>query len=235
MGWKMSDLKGDEVLARDGAVGTLDDVYFDDREWAVRYMVVDTGGWIAGRRMLVSPEAVEAAISDPGKLRIGATRAQLESAPGAEEAMPVKEQQRMAQARRLGPPYYWSNPMLWGATSTLPGVTPPGSGAVPATPAAEEVRDAAQRMTGDQDPHLRSSREVIGYDVQALDGALGKVEDFVIDEGTWKISEVVVDTTKWWPGGEVGVSPQQVERIDWAARKLHVRLSRDELKAAAEI
>jgi len=211
MSWKVSDLKGDDVLARDGAVGRLDDVYFDDERWSVRYMVVDTGGWVAGRRMLVSPQAVEAGISDPGKLRIGATREQLKDAPGADTDLPVFEQQRIAQAEGFGPPYYWSNPVLWGRGE-------------PVAQAAHEKREA--------DPHLRSSNEVIGYDVQALDGTLGSVGDFLIDEHTWKISGVVVDTTKWWPGGDVRLSPAQVERIDWAERKLHVRLSRDELKAA---
>ena len=225
MSWKVSDRKGDDVLARDGAVGRLDDVYFDDERWSVRYMVVDTGGWVAGRRMLVSPQAVEAGISDPGKLRIGATREQLKDAPGAQTDLPVAERERMARAKSLGPPYYWSNPVLWGAI------------AMPANPAAGVGAAAGPRRTEgvaaeEGDPHLRSSNEVIGYDVQALDGVLGSVDDFVIDERTWKISGVVVDTTKWWPGGEVRVSPQHVERIDWAARKLHVRLSRDELKAA---
>lgn len=213
MSWKVSDLKGDDVLARDGAVGRLDDVYFDDERWSVRYMVVDTGGWVAGRRMLVSPQAVEAGISDPGKLRIGATREQLKDAPGAQTDLPVAEQQRIAQAEGFGPPYYWSNPVLWGRGG-------------PVAQAAHEKREA--------DPHLRSSNEVIGYDVQALDGSLGNVDDFVIDERTWKISGVVVDTKKWWPGGEVRLSPQHVERIDSAGRKLHVCLSRDELKAARD-
>lgn len=211
MSWKVTDLRGDDVLARDGAIGTLDDVYFDDERWAVRYMVVDTGGWVAGRRMLVSPQAVEAGISDPGKLRIGATREQLREAPGAQEDMPVAEQQRIAQARGFGPPYYWSNPVLWGEDA-------------PVARPAHEKREA--------DPHLRSSSEVIGYEVHALDGDLGRVDDFVIDEHDWKVSGVVVDTKSWWPGGRVRVAPEHIDHIDWAERKVHVRLSRDELKAA---
>ena len=224
MSWKVSDLKGDDVRARDGVVGTLDDVYFDDERWSVRYMVVDTGGWIAGRRMLVSPHAVEAGLSDPGRLRIGTTRAQLMDAPDAATDRPVAEQQRLAQAKNLGPPYYWSNPVLWGAAA-MPGNVAAAAGAV-APP--RTVQDLGE----DGDPHLRSSNEVIGYDVQAPDGTLGSVEDFIIDERTWTISDVVVDTLKWWPGGEVTLRPEQVERIDWAQRRLHVRLSRDELKAA---
>lgn len=212
MTWKVSDLKGDDVLARDGSIGTLDDVYFDDDDWAVRYMVVETGDWIPGRRMLISPHAVESGISDPGKLRIGATRDELKAAPGADADAPVAEQQRIAQAKGFGPPYYWSNPVLWAAEAPV---------ALP----AHEKREA--------DPHLRSSSEVIGYDVQARDGPIGRVEDFVVDEGSWTILDVVIDTSKWWPGGGVRVHPQYVERIDWAARKVHVRLSREQLKAAA--
>jgi hypothetical protein len=38
-------------------------------------------------------------------------------------------------------------------------------------------------------------------------------------------------TRKWWPGGEVRVAPLEVERIDWNEGKMHLRLTREELRA----
>jgi sporulation protein YlmC with PRC-barrel domain len=177
---KVSDLKGDDVLARDGSVGTLDDVYFDDEHWTVRYMVVDTGRWVPGRRILIAPEAVQSEISDPGKLRIGATRGELEQAPGA--------------AGNAG----------------------------------------AQAGTQAGDPHLRSSREVIGYEVVARDGPAGTVHDVAIDEATWRVQDLIVDTDGWWPGGQVPVHPEYVERIDWARGTVRLLLTRQQLKLGGE-
>ena len=210
---KVSDLKGDDVLARDGSVGTLDDVYFDDERWTVRYMVVDTGRWIPGRRILIAPEAVQSEISDPGKLRVGATLGELEQAPGATADVPVAEQARAAQARGFGPPYYWSSLTAW-------------AGEAPAEAPAPEKQEG--------DPHLRSSREVIGYDVEARDGPAGKVEDVAIDEATWRVQDFIVDTATWWPGGEVPVHPEYVEHIDWARRTVRLLLTREQLKLGGE-
>ena len=211
MSMKVSELRGDDVLARDGSVGTLHDVYFDDAGWVVRYMVVDTGRWVPGQRILIAPDSVEGALSDPGKLRVGATLEQLRAAPGADDAPPVAEQQRLATAKAFGPPYYWTSPALWAAASA--------GGSVEATAG---------------DPHLRSSVEVIGYDVEARDGPAGRIEDIVIDAATWRIQDLVVDTTRWWPGGEVRVHPQYVERIDWAERKVRLLLTQEQVKRSGE-
>jgi sporulation protein YlmC with PRC-barrel domain len=161
------ELRGEKIAARDGLIGSVDDVYFDDEEWAVRYLAVDTGRWLPGRRLLVPPASVDTALSSQRKIRLALTREEL-------EAMPT-----------------------------------------------------AARVAGGR---LRSGREVIGYGIEARDGAIGEVQDFVLDDSTWAIRDVVVDTMKWWPGGHVCVHPEYVERIDWSERKVHLRLTRDQLK-----
>lgn len=199
------NMKGDDVLARDGRIGSVEDVYFDDEKWAVRYVVVDTGGWLPGRRVLISPTSVEPEISSGGHLRLGLLREQVEKAPGPESNRPVSRQFQLEHARHFGTPYYWSGPGEW---------------------------DAGSQAVEEGDPHLRSGAEVIGYDIAARDGAIGTLKDLVLDDRSWAIREVVVDTTKWWPGGRVALHPGDVERIDHAARKVHVRLTRDEVKHA---
>jgi hypothetical protein len=119
--------------------------------------------------------------------------------------------------------------MLWGAVGVP--VAP-----VPAKPVMKSSQAQAERAAQEQveggDPHLRSGREVIGYVIEARDGTIGELDDFVVDENDWAIRDVVVDTRKWWPGGQVQVHPEYVERIDWGERRMHLRLTRDEVKNA---
>lgn len=162
-------LRGDDVAARDGIVGSVEDVFFDDTHWAVRFFLVDTGA--PGRRLLVPPAAVEPGLSGKRKLRLGLTLEQLEDT-------------------------------------------------------AVEPDDSAG---------LCSGASVIGYAIEARDGQLGEVQDLVVDEDTWAIRDVVVDTRTWWPGGHVRVHPAYVERIDRQGRKVHLRLTRDQIRRSGAV
>jgi uncharacterized protein YrrD len=222
------DLRGDTLIARDGAIGSVDDVYFDDERWAVRYLVVDTGDWMPGRRVLISPASLEPHGAQAGAVRVNITREQVKSAPPVATDRPVSRQYEMAHAAHFGYPYYWSGPMLWGPVGVPMAGSPPHAGLSPMRSVAGL---AAQAQLEQGDSHLRSGAEVIGYDIEARDGAIGAVEDFALDDENWAIHHVVVDTHKWWPGGEVRVAPQDVESIDWSARKMRLRLTREELRA----
>jgi sporulation protein YlmC with PRC-barrel domain len=226
----VKQLRGDDIVARDGSIGTVKDVYFDDERWAVRYLVVDTGTWLPGRRVLVSPAAVEGV--DEQDVHVRLTREQVKGAPDVESDRPVSRQQEMAHAAHFGYPYYWSGPLLWGAAAYP--IHP--LAAKPAlSPSQVEAERAAQQQLEQGDSHLRSGAEVIGYRIEARDGAIGEVEDFVVDEETWAIAGMVVDTRKWWPGGEVQVSPALVSDIDWGARTVRLHVTRDELRRAAAL
>jgi sporulation protein YlmC with PRC-barrel domain len=223
----VKELQGDTIVAIDGRIGQVDDVYFDDERWGVRYLVVDTGGWLPGKKVLISPASIDPEGSGADQLRLKLSREQVEKAPGAESDLPVSRQYEMAHARHFGHPYYWSGPLLWG-TAGFPLSTLPTDSA--AGERAAELERAAQERIEQSDSHLRSGAEIIGYGIEARDGSIGEVEDFVVEEGTWAIRDVVVDTNKWWPGGHVRVRPEHVERIDWDDRKMHLRLTRDEVK-----
>jgi hypothetical protein len=97
----------------------------------------------------------------------------------------------------------------------------------------EEVEHSPQRDAAD--PGLCRAASIIGYDLETPDGAIGPVSDFLIDDRSWAIADIVVDTRSWLPGGRrVIVPPSAVERIDGAARKVRVRLSRDEVRNAPD-
>ena len=225
----MKDLKGDRIEARDGPIGSIHDVYFDDERWAVRYLVVDTGDWLPGKKVLISPASVPAQEGGGEYLRVALDREQIEHAPGTGEDPPVSRLLEEAHAHYYGYPYYWAGPYLWGPAA-LP-MAPPAEQSQRSTIAEYgEVRAAAEARA--RESHLRSSAEVVGYGIHALDGDIGHVEDFVVDDRSWAIADMVVDTRNWLPGKKVLVPPHAIESIDWANRQVSVRLRRDQLKHA---
>ncbi len=54
----LEEIIGYALQGVDGKLGDVEDFYFDDEGWTVRYLLADTGGWLPGRRVLISPEEV---------------------------------------------------------------------------------------------------------------------------------------------------------------------------------
>jgi len=234
----IADLTGDAILARDGRIGAVDDLYFDDEKWVVRYLVVDTGNWLPGRRVLISPASLEPPEDRRDPLQADLTREQVERAPGTSEHPPISRTLEEAHAKYYGYTYYWAGPYLWGASPVPHAALPPVAGASApqrAEATASRARHAADLHAAEQrahESHLRSASEVAGYRIRASDGELGRVEDFVIDDADWSVAEMVVDTSVWLPGGKVLVPPAAISGIDWERGEVRVRLSRDGLRRA---
>ena len=127
-----------------------------------------------------------------------------------------------------GYPYYWGGPNLWGLTSYPAGLTVQREAVTDA--------EAAQARAGKEwpDSHLRSTNEVTGYHIEAADGEIGHVEDFIVDDETWAIRYLEVDTRNWWPGKKVLVSPQWIDNVSWPDSKVYVHLSRETIKNGPE-
>jgi uncharacterized protein YrrD len=226
-------LKGDTLVARDGVVGAVDDVYFDDERWAVRYLVVDSGSWLPGRKVLISPASVVPQ-HRADEIHVDLTREEIEDAPGIDEDPPISRSLEQAHARYYSYPYYWVGPYLWGPAAVPLAAVPDETAVLQQARlcAAEDARTAAAERA--RESHLRSSKEVAGYKIQAVDGSIGHVEDFLIDFGNWAITDLLVDTRNWLPGKKVLVPPTAISDIDWANRAVSVRLTRAELETAPE-
>ena len=228
-------LDGLKLGARDGEIGKAREVYFDDQRWVIRHLVADTGGWLSGRKVLISPHSIERVDVAEGRLELNLTRSQIENAPDIDTDKPVSRQQQIPYYDYYGYPYYWAGPGLWGL-----GAYPMAVGAMAMRPregdtgAPRELDEVAEAEREAADPHLRSSREVIGYDLKATDGDIGHVEDFLFDDRTWQIRYVVVDTRDWLPGKRVLVSPDWVDSVDWSGRVAHFKVSREAVKASPE-
>ena len=218
----VSDLKGCSIGATDGAIGEIDEVYFDDQYWTIRYLVVDTSGWLAGRRVLISPRAVRGVDLPNKTIAVTLSREQVESGPSVDADRPVDRRYEMEYSRYYGYPYYWTGPYRWGATPY------PGEAAI----AMPEVASAMPPTGGD--PSLRSTRNVTGYYIEATDGDIGHVDDFIVDTAAWAIRYMLIDTRNWWPGKKVLVSTEWISRVSWPDSRVYVDMSKEAIKGAPE-
>jgi hypothetical protein len=223
-------LSGCRIVATDGEVGAVAEaVYFDDEQWVVRYLVVDTGAWLRRRRVLISPYAVTFIDWEARTIAVNLTRTQVEHSPDIDTHQPVSRQKEAEYHRYYGYPQYWPYAAYW-AWGAIPLVVPPDPQIRDNT--EERRREAADHA--DADTHLRSSEVVLGYHGRASDGLIGHVADFLFEEETWAIRHLVVDTHNWLPGKRVLVSPQWVRSVSWGERTLRVALTRRQIEQSSE-
>jgi hypothetical protein len=217
---KVKRLVGYKLDSLDGEIGKVEEFYFDDRHWTIRYLVANTGNWFTGRQALISPYSLVAVNKEERNLTIDLTKKQIKDSPFLDSDKPVSRQFEQAYYGYYGYPTYWGGPYNWGAH-----------------PYPMRDREQWKESTQDKkewDPHLRSTNNVTGHHIQALDGEIGHVEDFIIDDETWAIRYLIVDTHNWWPGKKVLVSPQWIERMSWDERKVFVNLDCDTIKESPE-
>jgi hypothetical protein len=219
----LDELKGFTIGATDGDIGKIADFYFDDEKWTVRYLVVDTGGWLTGRQVLISPVAVTTVDLNASRVNVRLTKEQVEKSPGIEEHKPVSRQQEAAYFLYYNYPYYWTGPYLWGPVAL------PGDVMVPEA-ADSQAREIAEMARADTDIHLRSVGQVTEYYIEAKDGDIGHVEKFIVDDQNWTIRYIVVDTRNWLPGKKVLVSPEWISSVSWSDSRVYVDLSREQIE-----
>jgi hypothetical protein len=216
----IKQLYGDKLGASDGEIGHVKDFYFDDQNWAVRYLVADTGSWLPGRQVLLSPHAC-GSLDQAGKvLRVNLTRKQIENSPPIESHKLVSRQYEEEYYRYYGWPYYWRGNALWGM-SGFPILE------LPAKPLPSEPASASGPQSEYADAHLRSTQAVNGYHLQASDGTIGHVCDFMMDAQSWAIGQLVIKTGHRFSGKEVQIPSSKVDRISWDESTVFVKLTKE--------
>ena len=214
----IKQLYGDKLGASDGDIGHVKDFYFDDHNWAVRYVVADTGTWLTSRQVLLSPHAF-GSLDQAGKvLRVNLTRKQIEHSPSIESHKPVSRQYEEEYYRYYGWPYYWQGDGLWGL-SGFPILE------LPAKPLPSEPATASGPRPKRADAHLRSTQAVKGYHIQASDGINGHVCDFMMDDKSWAIGQLVIKTGHRLSGKDVLIPTKDVDRISYEESTVFVSLT----------
>jgi uncharacterized protein YrrD len=217
---KAKTLKGYTLHSRDGEIGKVKEFYFDDHHWTIRYLVADTGNWLPGRLVLISPHAMVAVSEEEHHITINLTKKQIEDSPALDSDKPVSRQFEEAYHGYYGYSMYWGGPFAGGAYPYL-------------VRGQEERRESPEGEKA-WDPQLRSTHAVSGYHIQAVDGEVGHVEDFILDDEAWAIRYLVIDTRNWWPGKKVLISPRWIERVSWSDAKVFIDLSREAIKQSSE-
>ncbi|MBK5207437.1 MAG: PRC-barrel domain-containing protein [Polaromonas sp.] len=229
----MNDLEDCAIRATDGTIGQVKDLYFDDKAWVIRYLVVDTGTWLSSRKVLISPIAIGHPNWMEKVLPVSITKEKVKNSPAIDTDKPVSRQHEMAYMGYYGYPYYWGGAGFWGG-GAYPGMLMTGySGFGAARPEVEEAYARAEAARHqDDDLHLRSCKAVKGYHIHASDGDIGHVQGLLVDEETWAIRYIIVDTSNWWLGHQVLIAPQWIQDVSWPDAKVSVNLTRQAVKDA---
>lgn len=214
----LKDLCGYRIRASDGEAGSVEEFYFDDDAWVVRYVIVDLGSWLRDREVVVSPMVVGRPDWEGKLLLADLTKEQLKSSPPAADVLPVSQQgdgmlrAEYAEAAREGKEQDRLEP---ASTSESP---------------RGMVRTDGRRP----DPHLRSTKEVFGYRIQSSDGHVGSVQDLIVDDESWNIRYMVantgVDPLAQLTGRRVLVAPAWIESVAWEEKAVHLGLSRETIE-----
>ncbi len=213
-------MKGFGLNTTDGEIGRAKEFYFDDLHWAVRYLVADTGNWLTGLQVLISPYAMSSVDTQAEHITINLSKEQIENGPSLFLDKPVSRQFENDYFGYYQWPTYWSGSEMWG---NYPDIMRDNKDSKPAS---------QHKNSGD--PHLRSTNAVSGYHIQANDGEIGHVFDFIIDTENWAIRYLIIDTTNWFAGKKVLISPKWIDRISWHEAKVFVNLSSEEIRQAPE-
>ena len=220
----INEIRSYKLRANDGELGSCKDFLFDDQHWTIRFMVADTGNWLTGKQVLVSPVSLGEPDWKSRTLPVRMAKEEIERAPLLEEHAPVSRRHEARFFVHYGWPYYWTGPGAWGPVM-VPSLL------------AEQTHQQGKPGAPDEeseDMHLRSVREVRKYDIEATDGNLGHVDDFIVDDQAWIIRYMVIDTKKWLPGRLIIISPAWVKRVSWGGRKVEVDLTKEEITQSPE-
>ncbi|HEY4188028.1 MAG TPA: PRC-barrel domain-containing protein [Polyangia bacterium] len=217
----LKDLEHYTVSGTDGDIGDVVNFLIDDESWTIRYMVVDAGTFFDRRRVLISPNAFREVDRSNRTFHLSLTMEKVKNAPSVESDLPVSRQNERAYHDYYGYPYYWGQGGAWDMTTASPTILGRGEGASLASGHLEDFSG---------DVHLRSAKELHGYHIQGTDDGIGHVKDFVVDDGSWAIRYLIIDTSNWWFGKKVLLAPHWARRISWADRLVFVELTRDAIK-----
>ncbi len=218
----VKEIEGYTVTATDGDIGTVRDVYFNDERWTIRYLIVDTSSfWQDAHQVLISPLSFRHVEWSTQRFHLALTGEKIRNSPRAELDKPVSRQFEQQYFQYYNWPYYWGQDGLWGNWSRPENL---------ALGSWVGFRDGD--VKGDH--HLRSMKEVVGYRIQGTDEEIGHVQDLIVDDQTWAIRYLVVDTKNWWFGKSVLLAPHWVDRISWEENCVFLDLPRETIKNAPE-
>jgi len=208
---------GLSIIALDGEIGKVHSFFFDDSSWTIRYLVVDTGRWLPGRKVLISPTSLGPPDWKTHMFPVTLTREQVRSSPDIDTDKPVSRQREVELRRH----YHWAP--YWGVGYGFELMQQQAAAGDQAAVAVAEAKG---------DTHLRSTREVRGYRIHATDAEIGHIEDFIVSDEEWIIRYLVADVGTWLAGRKVLISPNWVRGISWDDREVWVDVTKAQVETS---
>jgi len=219
----LKSLQGYTLKETDGEIGKVDEFYFDDVSWTIRYLVIKTGNWLSGKKVLISPKALLTPDWENETFPVNLTKSQIENSPDIDTDKPVSRQHE----EELFTYYTWDP--YWGDGAHGAGIF----GAMPSDLYENEEATAPVvpvENSEPHDPHLRSSDEVIGYGIHATDGEIGKVTDYILDDSDWRIDYLVVETGDWLSSKKLLLPAGWIKQVKWDNRIVIVNVTTEQVK-----
>lgn len=228
---KLRDLIGFRVVASDIDVGTVRDFYFDDLEWTLRYIVVDLDEAFGNRPVLLAPLGLKQPDMDLHSIPVHLSSDKIMNSPSIDARKPVSRQEE----EQLYQYYQW--PVYWNPVGGF-GLGVGDLSSIPMMEMEADLREQSEesRIAQEQgeNPHLRSIEEVTGYHIMASENSIGEVQNFLIEDNTWRIIYLLVDINGILPGGKVTLSPEWVDRVSWSQSLIYVDLDVETIRTAPE-
>jgi hypothetical protein len=219
------ELYANGIAAKDGDVGTLEDFFFDEKSWLIRYAVADTGAWLSGRTVLLCACFLGEIDSARKTLGVNLEREKIQNSPPIDSRITVSRQYEVEYYRYYGLPVYWSSASV---TETEPG----------------SIQECDLKFDGKitmplwrrrrTDRHLQSARAVAGFHIEAIDGVVGRVNGLFLDDRNWSIPALVVDTGNWFSGKQILISAENVDRMNFGESTVYVNLHRADIQNTHE-
>ncbi len=214
----VTNLYGASLAATDGSIGSIEDFYFDDQSFAVRYLVADTGSWLSGRLILLSPFAFGSFDQQRKELPVQLTRYQIEDSPPITRHQPITRQHEIDHFGHYGWPSYWEGSSLWGPSS-YPVV-------IQAAPWGLTNQEKHHHR---EDRFLQSAKDIMGYEIHTTDGVIGTLADILIDDTQWLIKDFIIETGHWYSGKRIRLLPEHIQRIRSQDSVIVVNLTKKDL------
>jgi uncharacterized protein YrrD len=216
----ISSLIGLSMTAADAEIGVVQDFYFDDQTWIIRYLILKTGDWLSGRKVLISPLSLVNKTGKPASFIVSLTKEQIRNSPDINMDKPVYRQQEIQLAE------YYPGLDYWGKVACKSGVA--NTSIVSDRQIIKKVFKKDNQPTADL--HLQSILHLTGYRVHATDGEIGHAKDFIVTDDAWKLQYLVVEMHKMFRQRQVLVPVGDISRAQWSNAEIYVNITRSSIK-----
>ena len=219
----IKSLIGYGMEATDGDIGKVEEFYFEDTTWVIRYLILKTGNWFLYREVLIAPQAIVKRYKAPGIFAVNLSKEQIRTSPDIDTDKPVLRQQVM----ELYGHYAWQR---YGGSGFYAGGSAAAMDNVPIIDEKIMKEADPNDKRSDDDLHLRSTKTIMGYHIHASDGDFGHVSDLIFDDANWQIMYMLVDSHNWFGGKKVLIETGMIKEIQWENSKVILNISINAIK-----